>query len=262
MDRIAIKRSLKKNFVPPWRCPHCKLGALTMKPENLRFEEFKKSIAGHRHEDFFPDWVDYVFSAILRCGNPKCREIVACCGKGGLEQEYTGYDEEGYPDWGWVEYFVPSLFIPHLHLFDVPDKTPEVVRVEIAASFTVFFCDLKAAANHVRSAIEQILNELKIKKYSVKNNKRRPLPLHFRIDTLPAKHLRIKEALLAIKWLGNAGSHPGESLERDDVLDAYDILEHLLNDLYNPKKTKVEKLVKAINKRKGPLAKAKNRLGF
>lgn len=223
-----------------------------MKADDLRYEEFRKSIAGHKLDDFFPDWVEYLFSAILRCANPKCREIVACCGKGGLEQEHTGYDEDGYPYSEWVECFDPALFIPHLHLFDVPKRTPEVVGLEITASFAVFFSDPKAASNHIRSAIEQLLNELKIKKYTVKNNKRRVLPLHFRIDTLPSKYLQIKEALLAIKWLGNAGSHPGESLEKDDVLDAYDILEHLLNDLYNPKKAKLEKLVKAINKRKGP----------
>jgi len=255
MDRIAIKRSIKKNFVPPWACPHCKAGVLTMRPDDLRFEEFKKSISAHGMDDFFPDWVDYVFSAILRCNNPRCREIVACCGKGGLEQEYTGYDEDGYPDWDWIEYFIPHHFIPHLRLFDVPSKTPEVVTSEIEASFAVFFADPKAAANHVRSAIEQILNELKIKKFTVKNKKRRSLPLHFRIDTLPVKYLSIKQNLLAIKWLGNAGSHPGETLEKDDVLDAYEILEHLLDDLYNPKKVKIEKLVKAINKRKGPRTK-------
>jgi hypothetical protein len=262
MDRIAVKRSLKKNYVPAWKCPHCKVGALTLKAEDLKFEEFRKSIAAHKMEDFFPDWVDYIFSATLRCSSPKCREIVACCGKGGVEQEYTGFDEDGYPECDWIPYFDPSIFIPHLHLFEVPEKTPELVSDEIEKSFAVFFADNKAAANHIRSAIEQLLNELKIKKFTVKNKKRRSLPLHFRIDTLPTKYIALKKALLAIKWLGNAGSHPGESLEKDDVLDAYEILEHLLNDLYNPKKATVEKLVQAINKKKGPLAKGRRKFSF
>lgn len=262
MDRIAVKRSIKKDYVPDWKCPHCRRGALSMKAEDLRHEEFRGSIASRKEGDFFPDAIDYVFSAVLRCTNPRCKEIVACCGKGGVEQEYTGYDEDGNPDWDWVAYFVPSIFIPHLHLFEIPQRTPEVVSSEINKSFAVFFSDSKAAANHIRSAIEQLLNELKIKKYTVKNNKRRSLPLHFRIDTLPKKFLPLKQTLIAIKWLGNAGSHPGDSLKKDDVLDAYEIMEHLLDDIYNPKKAKIEKLIQAINKKKGPVAKGRRNLPF
>lgn len=66
------------------------------------------------------------------------------------------------------------------------------------------------------------------------------------------------DALLAIKWLGNAGAHDAE-MARDTVYDALDILELVLKKLYMEDHKHVERLVKAVNKRKGPAAKRKAR---
>jgi hypothetical protein len=37
--------------------------------------------------------------------------------------------------------------------------------------------------------------------------------------------------IYAIKWLGNAGSHDGDAVSMDDVMDSYELLEHILEEL-------------------------------
>ena len=54
------------------------------------------------------------------------------------------------------------------------------------------------------------------------------------------------------QWLGNAGSHSNHEVTLDDVMDAYEMMEAVLTQLYEPKGDSVKKLVKEINKKKGP----------
>lgn len=48
---------------------------------------------------------------------------------------------------------------------------------------------------------------------------------------MQAKRPEVANALMAVKWIGNDGSHDGK-LTVDDVLDGVDMLEHALNLLY------------------------------
>jgi hypothetical protein len=94
-------------------------------------------------------------------------------------------------------------------------------------SFKLFFSAPSAASNSVRVAIEELLTELKVKRFNLVSKKRRMISLHQRIGLLPAKYVELKEMLTAIKWIGNAGSHGGEQLSHDDVLDAFELTEHV-----------------------------------
>jgi hypothetical protein len=69
---------------------------------------------------------------------------------------------------------------------------------------------------------------------------------------LPSKHNNLKELLVAIKWLGNAGSHNSTEITRDDVLDAYEIMALVLKQVLSSDEAHVKKMVKEINKKKGP----------
>ena len=62
----------------------------------------------------------------------------------------------------------------------------------------------------------------------------------------------LEDILYAIKWLGNAGSHGNSEITIDDVFDAYEFMNHILNEIYEPKQ-KLEKLAKEIRKKKGPV---------
>jgi len=59
--------------------------------------------------------------------------------------------------------------------------------------------------------------------------------------------------ILAIKWLGNAGSHGHAEVTMDDVMDAYELTEHILEEIYEPKLKKLKAIAKKVNKKKGPV---------
>lgn len=91
-----------------------------------------------------------------------------------------------------------------------------------------------------------------MKRFNKKNGKLIFLNLHSRINLLPEKYGELKELLLAIKWLGNAGSHADSPISIDDVMDAYQLIDHVLQELYVQKGKKAKALAKLINKKKGP----------
>jgi hypothetical protein len=72
------------------------------------------------------------------------------------------------------------------------------------------------------------------------------------MELLPKKYDHIKDIFFAIKWLGNAGSHSHQELTSDDVLDAYELMEELLVEIFEKKREKAKSLAKKINKKKGP----------
>jgi len=54
--------------------------------------------------------------------------------------------------------------------------------------------------------------------------------------------------LMALKWLGNTASHEG-SVSRDDLLDAFEILEHSLSELIEQRSARVAELARQLTKK-------------
>ncbi|MCG3881267.1 DUF4145 domain-containing protein [Psychrobacter sp. Ps3] len=72
-------------------------------------------------------------------------------------------------------------------------------------------------------------------------------------DHLPDKYQTIKEHFEAVKWLGNAGSHSGEELTANNTMDAYELIEYILSQVYAPPTNNLNRLAQNINKVKGPI---------
>jgi hypothetical protein len=251
MDRKAYKLPFKSDSLSRWVCPSCMKGLLRVKADTFHSEETKESKKTRGHEAWDPDWIEYVYSCLLECTNPACKDIVANSGTGSVDFDVE-YDENGDPHQIWEDFFAPKHFAPHLKLFLCPKGTPDNVSEEIQKSFSLFFSDAPSAANHVRIALEDLLTHLKVKRYEVRGKKRTFLALHRRIELLPAKYKHLQDLFFAVKWLGNAGSHSEAVVRKDDVLDAYEIMEEILQDLFVQKTIQVKKLAKKINKTKGP----------
>ena len=60
-----------------------------------------------------------------------------------------------------------------------------------------------------------------------------------RIKEFEKTHVDIADKLLATKIIGNSGSHVAE-ISKDDVIDAYEILEYVLEELFTRKARQVE----------------------
>ncbi|MCW5323544.1 DUF4145 domain-containing protein [Verminephrobacter aporrectodeae subsp. tuberculatae] len=249
MDReLFSEEHFFKEAVPKYRCPRCGL-FLTM--DNLVVKETAETKAD-RLADPAPDRVEQTFRADFTCEKEQCGEVVFCVGKGfGGELQW---DDPSGSHSQWVETLVPTFFQPHLMMFMVPEDTPEKVRGCVHASFRVFFSSPGNALNELRNALESLMDHLQVarkirdtrKPLSSETQPLRKLSLHERIERLPKEHAGYKSLLLAQKWIGNAGTH-GDPIKRDDVLDGYKLLEHVLDGIFS-----LHPMATNINENKAP----------
>lgn len=246
VDRRLWKRNLSETYAPPWPCPSCSDGHLKMKPDTFQHAETLRSRRSHGDEGFH--WTDeeYVFTALLEC--TRCRENIACTGTGGLEESIFP-DEDGELETHLKSTFSPRYFTKPPPLLKPPRKCPKNIRRHLNDSFLVFFCDLSAAANHVRQCAEEIVTHLGIAPMT-KGGKFRSLAERAR--ELEKKDPDNAGRVNALRWIGNFGSHP-EKITADDVFNAYDILEVLLEDIFVGHQRSIRDLIAAINANKGPI---------
>lgn len=253
VKRALWREPLTKTYVPLWHCPTCAGGYLKQKPNSLQFHETSQSREAHSHEAWDPEWIEYRFSVLLLCNNEKCQEPVTVLGKGKVDLVQTA--DEG--DYEYVESFYPEHVAPSPDLIEIPDNYPEEVSDALKRAFVASWSDFSAAGNHIRVAVERLLDHLKEPKTKVgKSGKRERLNLHTRIDALARRDKELSDSLLAVKWLGNVASHT-DDLSQEDIFDALDILDVILGDLFVRHRARVKKLVAAINKNKGPAKKVR-----
>jgi hypothetical protein len=81
---------------------------------------------------------------------------------------------------------------------------------------------------------------------------RRAIPLDHRIKAYGEQNPEVAHHLMAIKWIGNAGSH-GDGISRESVLDALEIIEGVFEDVYVGHRAKLRAKVAKIVARKKPL---------
>jgi Domain of unknown function (DUF4145) len=252
INRTVWKVSFMTDNAIKWPCPKCGTGFLKLDNETFKIRQ-QAIPPGFDPKEWDPRMITYTYSGIFTCTNESCKEPFSSCGRGEIIEDYYEDDDNnanaGYEDW-----FTPEYFFPSLAIFSIPRKCPETIATEIRLSFHLFFCDPAAAANHIRKSIENILTEKGIKRFHRNNGRRTVISLHQRIQLYAAKDKDVAERLFAIKWLGNAGSHAGE-LTKDDVLDAYEILETVLDDLYIGHGKLIKKKVSLLNKTKRPIRK-------
>jgi len=252
IDRKLYKGYFLKEEMNSWMCPKCNKGTLQIDEKKFIFEENSITKQYSHHEEFhIPYDIEYTYTALLTCTNPKCKEIVASSGIGGVDIVGQTFSPHGYTENEYGDYFQPRYFYPPIHIFVIPKDTPKNVKEAIVSSFSLVFNNQPAAANQIRIALECLLTHLKVKRFNTKNGRRIRLNLHQRIELLPSKYQKIKEVCLAIKWLGNAGSHCDDIMSFDDLFDGYDMLSFVLEELYDNKHEHVKKLAKRINEKKG-----------
>jgi hypothetical protein len=165
------------------------------------------------------------------------------------EEPYTFQSEDGDWEQEYEPVFYPRFFYTFLKLFRTPRRCPDLVREQLHESFAVFFCDLSAAANHVRQCVEEILTHAGI---DIRDANDGFINLNKRIKIYEGRDSENAQRITALKWIGNFGSHPKEPLNKGDLFDAYDILEILLEDLYVGHNRSVRNIVAQINTAKGP----------
>jgi len=154
--------------------------------------------------------------------------------------------------------FRPKYVEPCIVFFDLPPKCPESIAKEVQQAFALFWLDAPAAANRVRAAVERLLDHQRVAKKETAKGKRRQISVHRRIERFQAKRGGVGKALMAVKWIGNEGSHES-SLSQLDLLDAFGMLSYALDAVYDDRVKTVSQLATKINKAKGSRFRASRR---
>lgn len=231
-----------------WNCPNCDTGILIIDAGQFHFEETKLSKDTHAEIFWAPDFTIYLFHGTLRCNN--CNDIVTIAGKGTIDhiQNYDAQSNEYFEEH--KDIFTPLHFYPPLKLISIPKNCPKNITNEINISFGLYWYDLSSCANKIRVSLEMLMDKFKIRKTYNQGKKRKKLNLHKRIEKFKETKPDIAEYLLAIKWIGNTGSHIS-NLEKTDLLKTYQLLEHSLNRLFDSTDKKLQKITREIIKKKG-----------
>lgn len=220
-------------------CPTCGHGVLL--PEDLDGRSDAKSQADRSDERWEPEYDEGVFFGVLRCNYPSCREHVAVAGRTRIE--VRGGDYELEPVYR-VQYIDPPLTI-----MQIPTKTPPEVADAIVSASKVLWTDPSAAANKLRHAVELLMTAKRIPATKAKKSGGRSfVSVDLRIKQWKAKSAANEpaaEQLLAVKWIGNIGSHDSE-LTPTDVLKGAELMRVALEYMYETSRKDLLKLAATI----------------
>jgi len=171
-----------------------------------------------------------------------------------VNREYHIPDPENpynYIERGIDQRLRPLFVDPPPALFRLPKDCPEQVRDYVISAFSLFWHDTGACANKLRSAIEALMDHLRVKRWTSNKKGRRRIDLHSRIESIRSRSPEIVDHLLAAKWIGNAGVHSDE-LTTSDLFDAMDLIEAALDEIIGKRSSSLKRIAKTITKRKRP----------
>lgn len=247
VDRALWKRSFRQ--FPNWLCPTCQSAPLVVEKDTLLRKEPNWSRDAHGHEAWDPDWIVERFSCLMRCSAPACGEIVVVGGRTSHVEDHDWEQQTQH----WAPKYHPKFAYPSLPIFKIPDECPDKIAEQLRKAFSFYWSDAGASANRLRVAVERLLTDRGIVRTTLnKKRKRVSLPLHQRIERYKLKNADAADYLLAIKWLGNIGSHQDvNSIDDTDLLAAFDIFDHVLDLVYVERGLRLKKVAKDLSARKG-----------
>ncbi|QPB31309.1 DUF4145 domain-containing protein [Citrobacter amalonaticus] len=241
MSVHKISGAFFANLQVEWPCPECGQKTLQIIKESWAVNETLGSSRASCEIWFEPEMHESIFSCMAQCSRSQCGEVVACTGKSGWEQQ--GWNQETLND-EYYQWFKPKTFFPALHPFELPDKCPQEITEPLQASFSIFLMQPSAAANLIRISVERMLTAMGVVE---RNEKGKRIVLHTRLEMLPDLYQTFTGPLMAIKFLGNAGSHTYDGVKTEDIEDAFKIMEYVVNDLFSGRKESVEVLTKRLS---------------
>ncbi len=245
MDNWIWSRSIIEGRCPPWPCPKCWRGTLSLRNGSLNCIEHADSRRWRREDGWEPDFVSYIFTAWAECGNSDCSHEFAISGIGEDRPPVQEDEEPGYKT---------ALYIrgisPPLEMFKISNACPQPMADAIRSAFQIFWIDGAACAGRLRVALESLMdsNQIPILR---KEGGKAPMPLDNRLKIFADKEPAMKDHLMALKWLGNTGSH-SHGVPEHELLQAFEVLEHVIEELIDKKSARIAKIADQIDKRHNP----------
>lgn len=247
-----LKRNLK-DLLKSMKCPTCSNGHLIIEKEAHKRNETSHSFnnlstpgSGGMNEKYQSIFMDF-----FKCNNSNCNESCVLTGLINASPIYV-YDDYYKTD---VPSHIFKIDIKHIEppidLIEIPINLPENLKFELRKAFSLFWLDKDSAANKIRTILESLLTHLRIPKTEkTRKGTRKKMSLHSRIQKLDKYKQNLSESILAIKWIGNTGSHEANKLTEDDLVIAFEILEYTLKNIFDKHEDYLLKKIKTINKKK------------
>ncbi len=226
---------------PNWTCPACKSTSLAIKDGTFHTAQTAESCTRVKHDFFEVEDYRYVFSCLLKCERTHCKGVVAVSGTGYTTETPPDAREEGAEPY--FQLYQATSFTPPLPVFEIPRHCPEAVSRPLTQSFSLCISTPGAAANTIRIALEALMTALKVPERGT---------LHKKINALPVQYQEHRDALMAIKWLGNVGSHKLDRVSANDVQDAYKIIAFVLGKIYAGSTESIAQLAQRMKMTFGP----------
>lgn len=246
MDRDLWKDSFHRSAAPKLPCPTCSKGRLDFDASTLKVEEPTFSKVAANSQDWEPDWTVERFSVFSRCDEKSCGEVVVIIGDTAVVQVMEDPDE-----WGLIEVLRPRSIFPAPPIISMSEGTPPGIRDEISKAFMLFWSDLNASANRLRVSTELVLDHFKVPTKGLsKKGKVIDLDMNGRIALFNKTAPEHAETLTALRMIGNLGSH-GSGVVRDALLDALEVYEDCLSELFGQKKQRMAALKEKLIGSKG-----------
>ncbi|CAM7442423.1 MULTISPECIES: DUF4145 domain-containing protein [Enterobacter] len=236
-----ISGAFFKDMQVEWPCPKCGQKTLQIIQDSFALNDTHDTEKQHMEDWFEPEMHRSIFSCMARCSRKQCGEVVACSGISGWERQ--GWDD-GSSDDGYYQWYHPKSFFPSLQPFELPTKCPEEITEPLLASFSIFLMQPSAAANLIRISVEKMLTAMGVDELKPTGFR---IGLKDRLKKIPQLYESFSPHLMAIKFLGDAGSHNYRKVKIKDIEDAFEIMEYVVNDLFSGRKESVEVLTKRIS---------------
>ena len=245
---LKLSEGFTLDSLPYISCPTCESDYLVIQEKSIRTTFAAESIKNSNHPDWDPTWDFGYFSLTFICRNRNCITVHACSGNFSVEDNpIQTSNEVPFINIYQCKYLNPSIPILSNTL---PIDTPKKVVARIKEAEQILLTDPNAAANRFRLAIEEVMNSYGINRFQIQNHKRSRLTTHARLLNFKKYEYSIVDAFMAVKWIGNQGSHE-DILSVDDLLTAAEILKFGLEALYGDAEAEMERKIKNILKQKG-----------
>jgi hypothetical protein len=235
----------RKLWIPPFStvlpilpCCACQIGFLNIDTDSLNVMETGPSENAKSHLAWDLEMMDLRFTGFYCCTNPKCREVVAVAGT----LRYTSYYEElpnGDSEEKADAHYTPLAFVEPPPVIRVCEGCPKTVSAHLDRSFGLYWMDQRSCATAIRTAVESLLDERGVpKEIERKSGKPARIPLHDRIVRFQEADQEPGKLLLAIRVIGNVGTHQ-EHITFEDLLTGYEILDHVIDLVYSGRAARV-----------------------
>jgi Domain of unknown function (DUF4145) len=223
VKRDALKARFQLDEIPRFPCPHCE-ARLNLVGEVKTYRSAATAWIANQ------DWSDIgqiedEFQATLMCESAQCGQVV---GMLGTVRYARAEDERGYA--ATHEVLEPRSFYPAPAIISIPNNTPASVVREIRNAFAIAWIAPDAAVNRIRVGAEYIMDD-----FGVPNTTGgEQIALNHRIRLFSETGIATKahaDTLRALRHLEDVRGH-GTQVDWTMLLDAFEIFEAVLEDLY------------------------------